>query len=525
MFSIINADTTSNTEVKVTYKEKSVTFNISAVITKRSSNKMTNQTQYVLLNGYLDYKGDEFKETLFNECLKAKDELNACLLVKGISPLPVEIISGILSVLDMEDIFYYLKNIYKLNPPSKLEDEFDPQIEIDGRGTRVQTYTKTDYLELASLAVMLKTILGPLCEFAYCKSTETNSLHKEYILFNFIKKTYLFKTAPMQKLLGLIEALIYNTSLTLSDNNSDAIRVLEKNMHREEIPIAILGLVVIQKVSIAPIITDNNDQHMINVIYNYVNNGLKSTSNVSNVIRQKDALLSMDDDQKESLLESYRNVYSLSSGDIEEFNWIVDTIDVVIDQLPDFIRDYVDIKICNNILSLLNSNTLDIHPNTIKILSFIFKDIMYPKMIEYLRMDKLHILIAVGFSYLWNSGFRNLALLIISTPIVDSEQEITLGITINRSKLDKTQKDELDKLFPYRAVVNATTSVNVCEEDINNMTNEYYDRKWQPIPGCEYFTEYSPTRDIYSLLPSDIRGQIANLIIMLENKRLPNLKD
>ena len=522
MFSIVNADTTSNTEVKVAFKDKAVTFNISAVITKRSSNAMSNQTQYVLLNGYLDYKGDEFKERLFQEYLKSKDELNSTLLLKGISPLPVEIISGILSVFDIDDVFYYLKHIYKLNPPSKLEDEFDPQIEIDGRGTRVQTYTKTDYLELASLGVILKTILGPLCEFAYNKSTETNSLHKEYILFNFIKKTPLFKTAPMQKLLGLIEMLIYTTSLTLSDSNSDAIRILEKNMHREEIPIAILGLVILQKVSIAPIITDTNDSHMINIIYNYVNNGLKSTSNVSNVIRQKDALPSMDDDQKESLLESYRNVYSLSSGDIEEFNWMVDTVDVVIEQLPDFIRQYVDIKICNHILSLLQVNELDIHHNTIKIISFLFKDILYPKMIEYLKIEKIQILIAVGFSYLWCRGFKNLALLIVSTPIKEIEQEITLGITTNRTKLDKTQKEELDKLFPYRAVINATTSVNVCEEDINTMTTDYYDNKWQPVHGCEYFTEFSPNRDIYSLLPHDIRGQIANLIIMLENERISN---
>lgn len=522
MFSILNADTTSNTEVKVTYGDRSVTFNISSVITKRSSNTMSNDTQYVLLNGYLDYKGDEFKQKLFQEYIKSKDELNSTLLVKGISPLPVEIISGIISVFDINDIFYYLKNIYKLNPPSKLEDEFDPQIEIDGRGTRVQTYTKTDYLELASLAVVLKTILGPLCEFSYNKSTETNSLHKEYILFNFIKKTPLFKTAPMQKLLGLIEMLIYTTSLTLTDSNSDAIRILEKNIHREEIPIAILGLVIIQKVSITPIITDTNDSHMINVIYNYVNNGLKSTSNVSNVIRQKDALPSMEDDQKESLLESYRNVYSLSAGDIEEFNWIVDTVDVVIEQLPDNIREYVDIKITNNVLSLLQVNNLEIHSNTIKIISFLFKDILFPKMIEYLKIEKIHILIAIGFSYLWNKGFKNLALLIISTPIKEVEQEITLGITSNRTKLDKTQKEELDKLFPYRAVINSNTSVNVCEEDINTMTIEYYDHKWQPLNGCEYFTEYSPNRDIYSLLPHDIRGQIANLIINLENERINN---
>ena len=180
---IKNADT----KIKVTYNDRMLEFTIGSVIGKKNKEDLDNTVQFVLLNEYLAYKGEVFQAELFDKLCKSMDDIVATLTRAEIHPLPYHIVFPLLDHFDLNDVFLFLKNVKGLQAPSNLADTFDTSIESDGRGTRVQTYIKDDFIELAALTIIMKVVLGPLCELAYAKSKEVNSMHKEYILFQLIK--------------------------------------------------------------------------------------------------------------------------------------------------------------------------------------------------------------------------------------------------------------------------------------------------------------------------------------------------
>jgi hypothetical protein len=313
MFKIINLNSRSSTAVRVSYKGKDIDFTIGTIISKRNKDELDGK-QFTLLNEYLNYKGEEFKAELFQRLVNADDEIIMSINQADLHPLPYQIIHPILDMFDLMDIFNYIKNVYRIKAPSNLMEEFDPQIEQDGRGTRIQTYLKDDYYELAALSMIVKVTIGPLCHFAYIKSSEINTIHKEYILFHFFKNHHLFWTAPMTKLLGLVEKLV---ELPTAGPEAESVRILEKQIAKEDMNIFILAIVVIQRISIAPIVDDNENRNIITKVYNYINNKLKSSGDVSKSVRNKTPLTDTESGggDKESIIESYRIMTDVPKGE------------------------------------------------------------------------------------------------------------------------------------------------------------------------------------------------------------------
>lgn len=321
MFEVTNLYQRTLTTVEVTHNKQKIEFIIGSVISKRNKAELDAEKQFVLLNAYLDYKGNEFKEELFNRLVDSENEIILSVSRSEIHPLPYNIVHPILDMFDIMDVFNFIKNIYRLVPPKNLSDAFDPLIESDGRGTRVQTYLKDDYLELAALALIIKTTLGPVCHFAYVKNKDIHSLHTDYILLHFYNTHHIFKTPPMVKLLGLCEKLV---NLPTVGAEADAVRILEKRLPKEDMPLYILGIVVIQKISIATLIDDNENKNIITKIYNYINNRLKPSGDVSNSIRNKTALTDPESGgvggDRESIVESYRIMSDLTKGEVFTIN-------------------------------------------------------------------------------------------------------------------------------------------------------------------------------------------------------------
>jgi len=488
-------------------------FIIGPMINKRNKDELNPEIQFKLLNSYLEYKGETYKKELYDMYVTADQVIMNYITKADIHPLPVKIVHNVIDHFDMVDIFHYLKDIYRLPPPANLMEVFDNQYESDKLGSRVQTYLKDDYLELAALELVIKAILPIIAHFGYVKSSELSIMHREAILFNFIKTHKIIKTPAMVKLSGLIEKLV---SKTANDGELEAIRTIEKQLPKEDVVEYVLAIVILQRVSISPLVRDNANENIVTKVYNYVTNKLKVKADVSKSIRNKKPMTDIESnagDDKESIIESYRVLSRFPLATHVELDWSVSDIDIIVSQLPVEIDPKLLLDSIQFTKGFLTSHIDKIQ---VTLLGIIFKQIIDPRGLEQVNIDSIVNLLGVGFAYLWTINHKHLALLLTSTASVKLDTVMTINTTVNRNRISKEIKDALQYWFPYNRVKNATTNINVVEESINEISNNIYTMRWTPLATPKYINEVIEDGNVNKILPADLKLKIAELIIALQ---------
>lgn len=521
MFSIHNLYNNLNTVVRVEHEGRIAEFNISALISKRSRHNkedLDDKIQFTVLNSYLEYKGDDFKSKLMDTLVTVQQEVDNLLTVPELHPLPYHIVLPVLDLFDLQDVFYFLKFVFKLTPPPNLADQFDPLIEQDSRGTRVQTYLKDDYLELAALSTILKVGLMGTYNLVYNRQKDLSSTHREYILFHLYRKHPIMESPPMVKVRGWIEKLIEQTS---TSDDTESIRTLERQVPKQELSNFILSIIISQKIAIAPLINDSEASNVVTKAYNYINNKLKNSGDISNSYKNKTSGTSEENhSEKESYAENIRVSSSRNDGEIIEMNWAVNSIERIISQLPKKQQQLVDIRQAKEVRTYIsNIVATNILESQISIVASIFKSIMDPRCIDYLEIENLFNLFAVAFSYLWNLGHKQLAVVLLSS--VDNslnEDVVYINSTVNKSRIPKELKEELDIIFPYKKVINADTTENLVEKSIGVMSDELLGCKLVPVIPLEMVTQALGSNNTTKLIDSDIKINLADFII--KNERM-----
>jgi len=512
MFSLLNLYNDVPLVISIKYKDEKLDFTIGPpLIDKRNKDELDPEKQFVLLNSYVNYKGEKFKKELFDRYKNAYNIILAAITRKDLYPLPDRMVHDILDMFDLKDVYNFIKNVYGLKAPSTLADVFDVSKEKDGRVTRAQTFIKEDYLQLAALVNVLKPVLPVLGYFAYVKSSDVSGKHKEYILFNMINNHPIYQSEPMQKVLGMITELV---KIPLKKTDVTAVLVLEKQVSKDELANYIMSIIAIQKVMTAVIIKDSTSKNIITRIHNYVTGRLETDTNVSKSIRNKESgndVDSIGSEDKESVIEAYRIAVDIPDGFVEEMNWYIGNIDYIL-------RD-INVTIDINILrDSLDSNRIfledDITDEQILVLSFIFKNVIDPRALEYLNIESIINLLSVGFAYLWAIDCKHLAIILTSVLEKYNEDDMTINSTVHRNRITKEIKAELNELFPYEKVINSETTQNNAEIAINKISDQFYDRNRLPTCDIKYVNELGINTN--KLIPSNLKIQLANMIIKIE---------
>lgn len=519
MFSIKNIYTKSSTVINIENLDSNVEFIISTIISKKNKDELDDPRQFTLLDGFINWKGDDFKKKLYDRYVRSFNDIIDTATLKEIYPLPVYIVNPILDMFRLDEVVKYLVEVYGLKAPSNLADEFDEMIELDGRGTRVQTYIKKDYIELAALVVVIKAIIGPIGQFAYVRSKDLNKTHKNYILYQFLIQHPIFQSEPAEKLWGLIDKVV---NLPTNESVLDSIRTLENRLPKDEIPTAVLARVVIEKLPLACIVDDDKDKNIVTKIYNYVNNKLKSQGDTTKSIKPKTSLVDSESGtgDEESIIESTRVCGNLGTATPLEISWSINSIEAIMFQLPDYMKKDIDLALayeahdCCQVF--MNGN---LHRTQIDMLTFLFKDVVVPRALEHVDIESIINLMGVGFSYLWGMGFKQMALLLIAQQDTTQTDIMTINTTVNRSRLSKEMKDELERLYPYKRVINEDTQANLVEELITTLVNEIYDVRWIHTGKDKWVEEVLGDRNSDKILPVDLKLQLASIIIEHEKRR------
>lgn len=502
-----------------TLKDKPpIEFDMTSLITRRSKEEEEAGNEYYLLNSYLQYKGDQFQEEYYNRLLAAYKYVTEVSLFHKAIPVPRDIVANILDMFDLQDIFHYIRDVLQFKAPDRLTDVFDETIESDGEGSRVQTYTKTEYLELAALTIAVKAVIGVIAEYAQIKKDDLNNIHRDYILFGFFEKyPKIFNSDPMQKLIGKAEKLVNSPK---NEKNVEERMIIDKQLARDEIPVSIAATVVLQKLGTTAMITDNSNKNIVNKIYNYIMSKLKTNGAVNKTIRDKSPSDTVKDEnsESESPIETYRSLTDIEQGKLIEFNWALRSEDVVVKQLPEKMKKLIKMEDVINAKDFIRCFESEVRLTKLQIdlLGIIFKYIIDPRAIDRINIASILNIMAVGFSYLWNSDCKALALILTAkVPEVDPD-EFRVNSTTNKTKLTQELRDKLDELYPYKRVTNESKAVNVVVETIDEMADDIDSKAWIPSATDKYRDIYYQETGDNRIITPDIKIQLAEFIIKHE---------
>ncbi len=507
------------TAITVTYNLSMVEFDISALVSKHNKKEeLISVNNFMLLNAYVDWKGDAFKQKLCEEYIAAKHAIDLLPHSNPLYPTPTHIIRGLCELITVSDAYHFIKDVYRLPSLSSLKDSFDHRFEQNDQGSRDQTYLKADYLELCALVLVCKTILPILSQVAYVHGDELSPHHKHYALFGIIQNTpSLYNTQPMQKLLGFINKLVEQ------DKTQDAalVTTIGSMIPSDDIPLFLLASVVLVNVSTYDVTIDTDEKNIVKKIHRWVINHIAPTSN--KVLPKRPITTSGESPADESQAEAFRKLGNLSEGAIVEYKWCTNSIEIILHQLklqytkPD-LPGYIPEDILN--IGITTANQMDrLNSAQVVLLGVIFKDMISPHALNYLELSHIKNMLAVGFTILWVNNHKDIAVLLLSTAVESEITQMHVNVSSQKSRPSADITEKVKSYFPHCRKVNANTTVNIVIAGITKLSNEILAMRWVPRVPRGILSELG---DLYQqVVPKpDIKISIMELVVWVEERRI-----
>lgn len=407
------------------------------------------------LNKYVTYRGDKYIEDLFKEYEKIHEIVSSYILASerdsdSIKDKFSKELSIIIEKIDIDNVYRYITQVNKVPIPSNLMLQFDTQIESDGLMTRDQTYIVNDYRWLMSLIVIFKATYGPLANLMYGSDDHVKK-HADLQMLDIFKQQPIAKHPSFKKLVVYVKAIVIRT---FKKEKSGNIKVLSTGLPKEVIPELYLSKAIFNKMVTMDLMADPNQFDIVRYLYKDVKSKIKNVGNPSEAIRNKKPVSGAEDEDKESVVESYRIATEIPPGIGVELNWVTDSIPMIIQQLPTSIQALIqDEHIRVGKRAIVGFTPVNISNTHINILGFLFKVIIDPRGLPHLKANNIYNLIVVGYAILMAYDIKPLAYLLVSKrSTVNDDDSLSIVSNLNTAKAKGYRDEEISKLFPVRKV-------------------------------------------------------------------------
>jgi len=502
-----------DSKVLIQHKGKVLEFNIEELVNRRIKDSI-DKDMFTILNMYLDWKGEAFKDELFNRYVTSYNEISNSILNEMLE-LPYELTDRILDMFDYEDMKEFIKSHNLARIPQNLMDVFNEDIEINKEGSRVQTYLKSDYLNLVAMLNVLKPAIPVLGMFAELNKQSIASEYKEYILITFILNHKLSDLEPFQKMVGYIKKLINNIK---TNEEELQMRLIKKGIDEENLAYSILGGALLEKMLLADETKDTDSKNLITKFYSYASGRLNIKNNpIGNLKIKSRFKINPEGDDTESVIESYRVPTDLTPGFMEEFRYATSNVKRLYDWLsPNKNYDLLDTfrtaveGIFPTLLPLINIK-----------LAFIFiKRVIDPRAYNYIEINEIRNVLAVASTLLWEKDFKLLAAILSSSRTPD---DMTIVNYNTKLKIDGVYKELINERFKInyynkKPDGNVTKVENLGDKILNNISTELIKNNYickLPVDMLEEAT--GNTNNIISI-PNDIKPAIIDAIMEIEDE-------
>lgn len=497
--------TTASPEIKITHKDLSITFNAQSF--SRNSFKQGFDV-FSQINQL--WESNVFTESEIDQIFRLYSDINMLFstvwrrdeLIKSVTDKTTQL----LDLHNFEKIYDWVLMKSDCVIPDKFEREYIHS--VDNRGTREQTYIRSDYTKLITMALIFRAMIPVWGQFIFQTRQESGTTYKEYHAFHLIKNAKIRSSEPFEKLQVFIDRTIGD------DRNS----MIIDGVGSEEFVTWITSLVFLRRLCVGDIRGLDPKANIVTYIHRFVFQRMRSSDTpAENMVKEKAYNDSGTDiEAKLSSLERYKIKHDIAIGDIDELDFIMGNLYPIAYRLSGNMTDDLFYACLNSAQQLNNQRILD---PQINIMRWIFKSVISPKGLMYLEKNVLVNAIGVTQAVLWARKHHYLAML-VSSYVNMVEGEVHLSGTDSRQRVSKEDQALIDQLYPYTKIVGGKKTgqrpINLAMKSIDNMTDDLSKFTWT-MTADNIFIEQTFGHAISKRIhiPSDIRIKLAKLVIEL----------
>lgn len=523
----------------ISHNNERLVFPLSSIITKKDTVDIDHIEQFYILNDFIARKGEEFKLQVF-EMYKylygLVDKFSDSLSNDNVDLYPE--FYKLFDMFPIEELIEHIKilvEIGKVNIPSNLTKVIDEHMVKDEIGSEEQTYLKEDYVELVGLVTFVKATYPILIKYDTVFLNEKNGPKKDIILFD-IYRNYLpfMESKPMQKLGQFTEQIVLGPK---RDDSEIKQQMLEKSLSKEDFKPYFLAQIVIERLSIAPILRDTDERHLVLSNYGFLMNRVNSSGSPKHKVKAVVPMVSADGEQ-ESVYETMKQTTEISLATQSTINVSCSSVDFVLRQFSMFPKygDYINqIQLSHRVVSVHevreqfeNIRGLVIPSTTVLLVKTFAKKIFDPRFVNVLNIDSMLNLMSVTFTYMYNLGFKSLALYLASVAVEYSDNHsVYSGNDIK--KLDPDIVNELRNAFPLYTppTKQVKEKIYIIEDKVKEFTRKLMDGSMMIMLDENFLSELFELDKDYRkasginlvAIPSELRKIISLYLIKNEEIR------
>lgn len=432
-------------------------------------------------------------------------------------------IGEIYKQLPMNKFRRWLLTIGNLHIPSDIQDT----ITEDSRyNKREQTYLKSDYINIASVALALQAMIPVWGEFIdLCTDQE---LYKENNVIGLMAETELANW-PMgetdmvgeeiltvfDKLAGYIKYCVDSEPLSLARAWA--------GMSSTNVRVLLQSKVLVRRLTIIPL-NDPSSHSIVANIFRYVMTNMDPAerSTADRVAKKLPEGGGGDDEDKTSFIESHKTKGRISPGDIEAYN--IDAMDY------ELLAEVVDPTICKDKLkqciSCVNDVAVaEIRPHQILLAQWVMAKAYPARAFYHISKLPVNYLLATSQALLWHWGFHDVAILMQVEPLRHGEHNSTTQLNQTRqgSRIANRFRPQLDELYPHMKLQKTPLNGNETPKPenmaglaINNCNHSIRGSNWIYHGPDKLFRDANQvTHNKVLILPQTIKHTITEVVIHL----------
>lgn len=418
-----------------------------------------------------------------------------------------DIIGDIFKIVKLQDIRDYIVGNKKIKLPAELSDEYITSDKITPLYME-RTYRKSEYLDLTAVAMALRFVIPVWGTYLPISGKENSPDMKEYNGYKLLDKSELYTCDALKRLETYVRANLVESEYELT--------IVFKFLSSDEVPIYLMALALIRKLSIAPLSAENDKDHLMKIVYNYVcGNNNRMPGAFGNNIKPKTDNEGLSDDNG-SVWCIYKMKEQISTGDLMIVQvYISDYLKAGVAIEPNLSPERIE-QCVKRALALQD---FDPTPAQITLCLWVMSTVIAGCVVE--MFDRKTLLIAMGLSQavLWEWGFPQLAILTTASIIPLEEGELLPPIP--RTKISQANREMLEIIYPYKLPEtkrsDPVNSNNPGIRGVEEVASELFRNEWEP--RCPKPLAHSYQRADVSKrveVSSDIRDQIAECLIKLD---------
>lgn len=384
---------------------------------------------------------------------------------------------------------------------------------IDNNTSREKTYTRSDYMRLVSLSIMLRCMIPVWGHYISNIRQDTGNQFKEFFAFQLLNKSNISHCIAMDKLRVYIEHMVgddkENANITLNGISS------------EDFPYWLLALVCIRRLCVGDVRGLDPKAHLITFIYKYIIQKIRNNdTQFENTVKEKtfDDRMGTDSENKISTLERYKIKTNISLGDIVELEYSIRDIVGAAQKLTYKVDPEILKRSLQTSQALLNERLLD---PQMTLLRWVFKPVISPKGLMYLPTPIVVNAIGAMEAVLWARGHKYLAILSSSYPVI-SDREMVISPVDSKMRVPKEMMEEFDRIYPFSRPSTGkkagTKSENLAADSIDTLADNLTMFSWRTTADESMLMEVFGNTNRKLTIKPDVKLDLTRLAIEIGSR-------